>query len=88
MPGRRAITPQPEALMAIGALEYVLTLRGITLRQQPRAEVKKAIPDTLLRRLGWYKKTKDGHANDAARHVGFLVLQTHPELWLRLTNGV
>lgn len=87
-PGRRVLTAQPEAMMANGALEYVATRCGVTFRQQSRVDAKKVVPDAVLRRLGWFQKTKDGHANDASRQAGFFLHQFHPELWLRLLEGV
>lgn len=83
---RRVFSSQPEALKTNGALEYISTRRGVTFGLQPRAEVKKVVSDALLRRLGWFRKTKDGHANDSARHAGFALFESRPELWLRL-NG-
>lgn len=88
MPGRRILTAQPEAQQAIGGLIYVTTQCQTTFLQQPRAEVKRVVTDRVLRHLGWYRKTKDGHANDATRHACFRILQSHPELWHRLTAGL
>ncbi len=36
---------------------------------QTPAQAKKFATDAKLRHLGWYTRTKDGHANDAARHL-------------------
>jgi len=83
-PGRRVLTPQPEAIKANGALEYISTQCGVTFRQQSRADAKKVVTDKVLRQLGWYKSTKDGHANDASRQAGFFLHQNHPELWMKL----
>jgi len=88
MPGRRVLSAQPEAQMANGALEYVATQCGVTFQQQSRVDAKKVVTDAVLRRLGWYKKTKDGHANDASRQVGLFLHVRHPELWLQLTDRV
>jgi len=87
-PGRRVLTAQPAAQMANGALEYVATQCGITFRQQSRGDAKKVVTDAVLRKLKWYHKTKDGHANDASRQAGFFLHQFHPELWLRLLENV
>lgn len=84
--GRSVMTAQQDAIMCNGALDWLTTQRGITFVLQPRAEVKKVVTDAVLRKLGWYKKTKDGHANDAARHAGFLLFSTRPDLWLRLID--
>lgn len=39
------------------------------LVMQTPAQAKQFATDDKLRRLGWYNATKDGHANDAARHL-------------------
>jgi hypothetical protein len=83
-PGRRILTAQPEAQKANGALEYVATQCGVTFRQQSRVDAKKVVTDKVLRQLGWFKSTKDGHANDASRQAGFFLHQNHPELWMKL----
>lgn len=82
--GRNIVTPQLDAIMCNGALDWVSSQRDVTFVLQPRAEVKKLVPDTVLKKLGWFKKTKDGHANDAARHAGFMLFSTRPDLWLGL----
>ena len=86
--GRSVVTAQLDAIMCNGALDWLSSQRDVTFEQQPRAEVKKLVTDAVLRRLGWFKKTKDGHANDAARHAGFRLFVTRPELWLRLVDPV
>lgn len=67
LPGPKS--SQPEALMHMGAIEWVCRREQVPLTWQFPREAKTRAPDTVLRRIGWYKKTKDGHANDAARHV-------------------
>jgi hypothetical protein len=84
--GRSVMTPQLDAIMCNGAVDWLTTQREVTFVLQPRAEVKKLVPDSLLKKLGWYKKTKDGHANDAARHAGFMLFSSRPGLWLQLTS--
>lgn len=86
--GRSVVSAQQEAIKTNGALEYLSSLRKITFVLQPRAEVKKVVSDVLLRKLSWYVKTKDGHSNDSTRHAGFWLLQHHPVVWLRLTDGL
>lgn len=44
------------------------------------AQAKGLVTDDLLRFLGWFNKTKDGHANDASRHL-FFHLQVTREPW-------
>jgi len=87
-PGKRVLTAQPDAQKANGALEYVATQCGVTFRQQSRGDAKKVGSDAVLRRLGWYIKTKDGHANDASRQAAYFLHQHHPELWLNMLDRV
>lgn len=82
--GKTTVTPQLDAIMCNGALDWLLSQRDVSFALHPRAEPKKIAPDAVLKKLGWYKKTKDAHANDAARHVGFHLLESHPTLWLHL----
>ena len=37
--------------------------------EQTAAQAKKFATDDKLKHLGWFTPTKDGHANDAARHL-------------------
>ena len=82
--GRSVVTAQLDAIMCNGALDWLLTQREVSFRLHPRAEPKKIANDAVLKKLGWFRQTKDGHANDAARHVGFHLLESHPELWFHL----
>jgi hypothetical protein len=84
--GRSVVSAQLDAIECNGALRWLSAQCKVTFELQPRAEVKKLVTDAILKKLGWYRKTKDGHANDAARHAGFRLFTTHPELWLRLTS--
>jgi hypothetical protein len=84
--GRSVVTAQLDAIMCNGALDWLSSQREVTFVLQPRAEVKKLVTDAVLRKLGWYKKTKDGHANDAARHAGFMLFSSRPDLWLQLVG--
>lgn len=45
--------------------EYMAPMQMPRVAKQENVERKSA----NLKRLGWYHKTKDGHANDAAAHV-------------------
>lgn len=62
-------TAQPAALMTMGVLEDVAQLRGIKLDYFLPATTKKQVSNSLLRKLGWWTPTKDGHVNDALRLV-------------------
>lgn len=60
---------QDDALNILGYLDSLHHLYGIPLHLQSPAQAKKFVSDDRLRRLGWYRRTKDGHANDAQRHL-------------------
>ncbi len=80
----RTPSNQRDALNIIGALTYLeYKYVNITLRLQNRAERMK-ITDTMLKSLGWYKSTKGGHGNDAARHLLVAIRNTYPEHYLTL----
>lgn len=66
-PGIR--TNQPEALEGIGALRFICTKAGVPFELQSPADAKRFSTNDKLKRLGWYKPTRGGHANDALRHL-------------------
>jgi len=53
----------------IGALKWMAHMFDVTLTLQTPAAAKKFADDKKLKALGWYRPTKGGHANDAARHL-------------------
>jgi hypothetical protein len=60
-------TQQPEPLMLIGVAKWItLAMQHKFTLQQP-AERKAG--EKLLKKLGWYVKTKDGHSNSASGHL-------------------
>lgn len=62
------LTQQTEPLRLLGVTEYICTVEGVSFKlQQPGA--RKPASDDKLKALGWYKKTKDNHANDASKHL-------------------
>lgn len=72
-------TSQPEALKGMGQMELLADLYGCRLHYYLPATTKKMIPNAKLRQVGWYKPTRDGHANDAARLVGAHLATAAPE---------
>jgi hypothetical protein len=84
----RPMTAQLAAIETNGAARWITSQYDATFGLQPRGEAKKVMTDATLRRLGWFKKTKDGHANDAARHVGLALLQHFPVEYMRLIELV
>lgn len=81
-PGRKS--PQPEALMHMGAVEWICRSEGVSLTWQFPGPAKSTVPDAILRKLGWHRVTKDGHANDAARHVLLWLAHNDTERYARM----
>lgn len=61
--------PQRDALDILGWLTIESQRRGFEFTMQTPAQAKKFATDDKLKALDWYERTKDGHANDAARHL-------------------
>jgi hypothetical protein len=76
IPFRGAKTWQPDALEIIGALRFICARHEWTFELQSPANAKKFSTDRKLKKLGWYRATKGGHANDAKRHL-LLALARH-----------
>lgn len=72
------MTNQPEALKISGVVEFICDWFGVPLTWQTPGDAKSLVPDKVLRQLGWYRATKDGHANDAMRHILRLVATKEP----------
>jgi hypothetical protein len=71
------MTRQTAALETIGALRYVASRHRIPFSLQNRGDRHKVTNDQL-RQLGWFMPTKDGHANDAARHAWLAFMGYYP----------
>ena len=70
----------------IGACRLLAHQAGIPFVRQTPAEAKSFATDDKLRRLGWYRPTKGGHANDASRHLlTFLAKQNYSPILQALT---
>lgn len=61
--------PQRDALDILGWLTLESQRRNFELVLQTPAQAKKFSTDEKLKSLDWFERTKDGHANDAARHL-------------------
>jgi hypothetical protein len=72
------LSRQYTALETIGALRYVATLHGIELELQSRSQKSVATNEALIR-IGWYKPTRGGHVNDAARHALVAMIRHYPK---------
>lgn len=62
-------TRQYWSLESIGAIRWACMKAGVSFTLQSPADAKGFATDAKLKALGWYTPTKDGHANDAARHL-------------------
>lgn len=60
---------QTDPLDGIGALKFLARKYDLALIMQTPAKAKAFATDDKLKALGWYRPTKGGHANDAARHL-------------------
>ena len=85
-------TRQSSALEVIGAVgamvdELNTPHKIITFGLQPVAEAKKLGTTETLKRIDWWNATRDGHANDAARHILFGLLRMYPEELERVLQG-
>lgn len=82
LPGPKSA--QPEALMLMGVVDYMCKKYDMPLSWHLPKDTKKRAPNDLLRRLGWYQQTKDGHANDGQRLILEWLALNDPETFARL----
>jgi hypothetical protein len=79
-------THQPHAYEVIGAVKALcdeLTVRCVY--QSPSPTQKTGRPE-LLRQLGWFVKSKDGHANAATGNVLHCLATFYPETYAELVG--
>lgn len=67
--GTHTKSRQMDPLYIIGYVEGMCAKLGIPYTEQTATQAKKFSTDHKLRQIGWYQRTPDGHANDAARHL-------------------
>lgn len=60
---------QPDPYRLVGWLEIEAHRHGIPFKLQTASTAKGFATNEKLRHLGWYRSSKGGHANDAARHL-------------------
>ena len=88
-PDHRTASVQLDAIEVIGMLRYVVET-SIRMDHrfdlQSRSEAKKIGGTQVLKKLGWHKNTKDGHANDAANHVLLALLRRFPRDYASLMD--
>lgn len=79
-------TAQPAALMTMGVIEDQCRQHCIPFAYYQPATTKKQVSNTLLRKLGWWTPTKDGHANDALRLCLVQLAHTDPQRYADLVG--
>lgn len=62
-------TRQTWSTEGIGVLRYLARKADVSFHLQPPVDAKRFATDDKLKTMGWYRPTKGGHANDAARHL-------------------
>lgn len=66
-----------DALDLIGYVKLSCRTLGIPFKLQPVQKDSGFASDSKLKALDWYEKTKDGHKNDALRHLLIYMIQNH-----------
>jgi hypothetical protein len=79
-------TAQPAALMTMGVIEDLCRWDGISWHYHLPATTKKQVSNALLRKLGWWTPTKDGHVNDALRLVLCELSRVDPQRYADLVG--
>lgn len=78
----RAKTAQPDALTVTGVVQGLAV--GSRYVEQMAGPVKRLASDRVLKKLGWWQPTPDGHANDAKRQIVFAMAQYYPSSYAEL----
>lgn len=84
--GGKALTSQPDAQQIVGMMRSLAEELQCRCVYQSPGPAKKIMPNSRLKKIGWYTSTKDGHANDAARHVGLGLASFYPATFARLVD--
>lgn len=71
----------------IGALQLVCRESGVEFLQQTAATAKKIVSNKMLHDIGWYRPSAP-HAMDAARHVGTILHNRYPAVWLEMIRPI
>lgn len=75
---------QDEPLMIIGFVDGLTYLHRIPLTYFTPAKAKSFATDDKLKAVGWFRPTRGGHANDAARHLLTFIVQNRRDKWNEL----
>jgi hypothetical protein len=79
--GGRPLTNQPDALRVIGVLRAIADEMNCSLTTNGAGPAKRLANNDRMRRIGWYKYTKDGHETDARRQILTTASRFHKDLF-------
>lgn len=79
-------TRQPAAREVIGAVSALAEEYGIRCVFQTPGAAKKIASTTVLKRVGWWHPTPDGHQNMAIRHIILLMATYYPTKFAELVG--
>jgi hypothetical protein len=73
-----------------GCMRWVAMRYAFPFKRYSQADTMAFLHNDGLRKLGWWYRGGDGHANDAARVAGLALAATDPPRWkhLVLTSGL
>jgi hypothetical protein len=79
--GGQPLTSQPDALRVIGVLRTLADQYGCSLTTNGASPAKRLANNDRMRRIGWYKPTKNGHETDARRQILTTAARFHKDLF-------
>lgn len=79
--GGQPLTNQPDALRVIGVLRAIADELNCSLTTNGASPAKRLANNDRMRRIGWYKYTKDGHETDARRQILITAARFHKDLY-------
>jgi hypothetical protein len=82
--GRRPMSFQPDAQHITGEMSALAQELGCPFVRQLPGPAKKIASDKVLKQLGCYTVSPDGHANDGCRQVIRYLADHHPDVFAAL----
>lgn len=79
--GGQPLTNQPDALRVIGVLRAIADEMNCSLTTNGASPSKRLANNDRMRRIGWYKYTKDGHETDGRRQILITASRFHRDLF-------
>lgn len=79
--GGQPLSNQPDALRVIGVLRAIADEFTCSLTTNGASPAKKLANNDRMRRIGWYKFTKNGHETDARRQILTTAARFHKDLF-------